>query len=255
MNLAPARVQRCTRTALIISALATTAATVLAPTAAATTTSATSALASVQMPVLERGDRGWAVQVLQRRLGVAPTGWYGPVTFRKVVDFQKRHALRAKGYVGPLTWRALLQHPEPTRTSPTSRSRVGSARACPAPGAAVGGGWGVPRPGGRSHLGLDMMGRRGSPILAIEDAMVIREGQQSNGALRIVLKGVSGSKFYYGHMDRDLVRAGQKVRKGQVIGRMGDSGSPGAIHLHFEYWRSGGESDAVDAAPLIGRIC
>ena len=55
--------------------------------------------------------------------------------------------------------------------------------------------------------------------------------------------------------DRRFVRAGQRVTRGQVIGLMGDTGSPGAVHLHFEYWRSGGESDAVDPAPLLRSIC
>ncbi len=100
-----------------------------------------------------------------------------------------------------------------------------------------------------------MPGRRGSAIVAIEDARVLREGRQSNGALRIVLQGSSGAKFYYGHMDKDLVRPGQRVARGQKIGLMGDSGSPGAVHLHFEYWRSGGESAAVDPAALLRSIC
>ena len=51
------------------------------------------------------------------------------------------------------------------------------------------------------------------------------------------------------------VEEGSVVKAGDVIGTMGDSGSPGAVHLHFEYWRSGGESDAVDAEPLITRVC
>ena len=36
---------------------------------------------------------------------------------------------------------------------------------------------------------------------------------------------------------------------------MGDTGSPGAVHLHFEYWKSGGESDAVDPEPLVRSLC
>ena len=108
---------------------------------------------------------------------------------------------------------------------------------------------------GHSHQGMDLMGRRGMPILAIEDGVVIREGRQSNGALRIVLQGRSGSKFFYGHMSKDLVHAGSRVKRGQVIGLMGDTGSPGAVHLHFEFWRSGGESAAVNPAPLLRAIC
>jgi murein DD-endopeptidase MepM/ murein hydrolase activator NlpD len=102
---------------------------------------------------------------------------------------------------------------------------------------------------------MDLMGHRGMPLLAIEDGVVIRAGRQSNGALRIVLQGRSGSKFFYGHMSKDLVHDGSRVRRGQVIGLMGDSGSPGAVHLHFEYWRSGGESAAVNPADLLHSIC
>jgi murein DD-endopeptidase MepM/ murein hydrolase activator NlpD len=45
------------------------------------------------------------------------------------------------------------------------------------------------------------------------------------------------------------------VKAGEVIGLMGDTGSPGAVHLHFEYWRSGRESDAVDPERLVKRVC
>ena len=99
------------------------------------------------------------------------------------------------------------------------------------------------------------MGARGSSIIAIEDGVVIREGRQSNGALRIVLQGRSGAKFYYGHMEKNLVKAGQRVKRGQVIGLMGDTGSPGAVHLHFEFWKSGGESAAVNPASLLHALC
>jgi pyruvate/2-oxoglutarate dehydrogenase complex dihydrolipoamide acyltransferase (E2) component len=69
------------------------------------------------------------------------------------------------------------------------------------------------------------------------------------------MRGESGSKFYYGHMDKVLIKGGQKVRAGEVIALMGDTGSPGAVHLHFEYWCSGGESAAVDPEDLINRVC
>lgn len=209
---------------------------------------------SASMPVLQPGATGPAVKLLQRRLGMVVTGYYGPITLRTVMAFQKRHGLRAAGYVGPLTWRALLRTTRPASRS-GARTAPSTARVCPAPGAGFGQGWGAPRPGGRLHTGIDMPGRRGSSIVAIEDATVIRQGRQSNGALRIVLQGASGAKFYYGHMDRNLVAAGQRLSRGQVIGLMGDSGSPGAVHLHFEYWRSGGESAAVDPEPLVRSLC
>jgi murein DD-endopeptidase MepM/ murein hydrolase activator NlpD len=252
----------------------------LARTGRTATTTSTSRAASVSgrlvaapvaaRPLVRPGDHGVAITYVQKRLRVKPSGFYGPATFAAVVAFQKARALPAQGIVGPRTWVALLTPAAPARakvatrstTAPaaasparrTSTAPVSAGRVCPAPGAAFGDGWGVARSGHR-HQGVDLAGRRGMPIRAIEDGVIVREGRQGNGALRIVQQGVSGSKFYYGHMSRDLVHAGSRVKRGQVIGLMGDSGSPGAVHLHFEYWRSGGESAAVDAGPLLRRLC
>ena len=129
-----------------------------------------------------------------------------------------------------------------------------SGRVCPTGKFFYGDGWGVDR-GEREHTGLDMGGKRGTPIYAIEDGVIDRTKKQDNGALQIVMRGVSGSKFYYGHMDKVLIKGGQRVKAGEVIALMGDTGSPGSVHLHFEYWKSGGESDAVDPEPLIRRLC
>ena len=127
-------------------------------------------------------------------------------------------------------------------------------KACPAKNFWLGAGWGADR-GRRSHMGIDLGGKRGAPIFAVEAGRIDRTKRQSNGALQIVLRGKSGSKYYYGHMDKVLIRGGQKVKKGQVIGRMGDTGSPGEVHLHFEYWKSGRESDAINPMRFIKRVC
>jgi murein DD-endopeptidase MepM/ murein hydrolase activator NlpD len=127
-------------------------------------------------------------------------------------------------------------------------------RICPTRNFTYGDGWGADR-GRRKHAGLDLSARRGTPLFAIESGYINRTKRQSNGALQIVMKGRSGSKYYYGHMQHVFVRGGQSVRAGQVIGTMGDSGSPGAVHLHFEYWKSGRESAAVNPASLLRTIC
>ncbi len=136
----------------------------------------------------------------------------------------------------------------------TSAHAASKDRVCPTRNFTYGDGWGVDR-GSRDHTGLDMHAKRGTPILAIEDGVIDRTKLQDNGALQIVMRGESGSKFYYGHMDEVLITGGQRVKAGDVIGLMGDTGSPGTVHLHFEYWRSGGESDVVNPEPLIRRIC
>lgn len=270
------------------TAATTSTASTSATTTSATTTSAiraTTALASTgataaraassrpiwaRLPVLSFGSTGAAVTYAQTKLGMSATGYFGAKTQLVVRRFQSGHAIPVVGKVGPLTWKALLTgkpaaraatpkaaptrapRPAPAPTAP--RSAVSDGRICPAPGASFGQGWGAQR-SGHLHQGQDLMGARGSSLLAIEDSIVIREGRQSNGALRIVLQGRSGAKFYYGHMMRDLVHAGSHVKRGQVIGLMGDSGSPGAVHLHFEFWPSGRESAAVDPAALLRSLC
>ncbi len=127
-------------------------------------------------------------------------------------------------------------------------------RVCPTKNFWVGAGWGADR-GRRTHMGIDLGAKRGTPIFAVESGRIDRTKRQSNGALQIVLKGKSGSKYYYGHMDKVLVKGGQRVKKGKVIGKMGDTGSPGQVHLHFEYWKSGRESDAINPIRFMKRIC
>ena len=220
-----------------------------------------------RLPVLEPGAEGDAVAFLQFKLQTKKTGWYGPMTLEAVKKYQASRGLPAKGYVGALTWRAILTKAKPvatasssgsTRTSTTSRTvvraPVTSGKVCPAPGASFGSGWGAQR-AGHLHQGVDLMGPRGMPLLAVESGYVVRAGMQSNGALRIVLQGASGAKYYYGHNAANYVSAGQRISRGQVIGTMGDTGSRGTVHLHFEYWPSGRESAAVDPYPLVKSLC
>ncbi len=127
-------------------------------------------------------------------------------------------------------------------------------KVCPTRKFWLGAGWGADR-GKRSHKGMDMGGKRGTPIFAVEAGRINRTKRQSNGALQIVLRGNGGSKYYYGHMDKVLIKGGQKVKKGQVIAKMGDSGSAGEVHLHFEYWKSGRESAAINPIKFLKRAC
>jgi peptidoglycan hydrolase-like protein with peptidoglycan-binding domain len=61
--------------------------------------------------IVERGDRGPAVEQIQSELGLTPDGVFGPVTERAVKRFQKSHGLQADGIVGPLTRSALGLRP------------------------------------------------------------------------------------------------------------------------------------------------
>ncbi len=87
------------------------------------------------------------------------------------------------------------------------------------------------------------MGSRGTPIYAIDGGTVTRSGYQSNGSLILDITGSNGM-FFYGHFDSILFSVGQRVKAGQVIGYMGDTGSsgggapaPGVASQRLVRWR------------------
>ncbi|HEV3001903.1 MAG TPA: peptidoglycan-binding protein [Solirubrobacteraceae bacterium] len=79
---------------------------------------------------LERGDRGAAVEKLQRLLHVRADGVFGTGTRRALRRFQRRHGLTADGVAGPATWRALKRSGRARRSSGSGRvaSRGASVR-------------------------------------------------------------------------------------------------------------------------------
>lgn len=94
------------------------------------------------------------------------------------------------------------------------------------------------RSGGRVHDAIDIHAPRGTPVLAVTDGMVIKLHQGARGGNSLYqMDGDGRTRYYYAHLDRyaEGVNAGVRVRRGQVIGYVGDTGNaqPGDYHLHF----------------------
>ncbi len=117
--------------------------------------------------------------------------------------------------------------------------------------------FGAPRSGGRSHEGVDMLGARWTPLVAVESGMIRSLGGGGLGGISIWLTGTSGDRFYYAHLEAwaDGLSVGQTVQVGELIGYMGTSGNaPDYIpHLHFEYHPGGGA--AANPYPLVKGLC
>ena len=102
-----------------------------------------------------------------------------------------------------------------------------------------------PVPGGhfvrgffRGHDGMDIGQGIGAPILAAAAGIVVRTGWVNNcGGNQVVI--AVGSNLYTGyyHMSKILVSPGQKIARGQQIGKIGDSGCTTGPHLHFSVSR------------------
>jgi murein DD-endopeptidase MepM/ murein hydrolase activator NlpD len=116
--------------------------------------------------------------------------------------------------------------------------------------------WGAPRSGGRTHKGVDMMGSRGTPLVAVGSG-IVRKSYGSLGGYIVWLYADHGVNYFYAHLDSypsGLVD-GQWVQRGQVIGYMGDTGNPapGAYHLHFGIYPGG--FTAVNPYPTVRAAC
>jgi lipoprotein NlpD len=94
--------------------------------------------------------------------------------------------------------------------------------------------------GRRFHGGIDISAERGTPIGAAAAGLVIFSGRGPDGYGNLVMLD-HGSHVItlYAHNDRNLVRPGERVRRGQTIALMGDSGRASGCHLHFEVHQDG----------------
>jgi len=86
----------------------------------------------------------------------------------------------------------------------------------------------------RTHKGIDICVPPGTPILAATDGIVTFSGTESEYGRLIVIEHGHGFSTAYGHLDKLLIKAGEKVVKGRVIGTAGMSGNSTGPHLHYE---------------------
>ena len=98
--------------------------------------------------------------------------------------------------------------------------------------------YGAARPDVAYHHGDDIFGQLGQPVVACADATVFSVGWNKVGGLRLWLLDDQGNQYYYAHLSAFSTAAfnGARVKAGQVIGFIGNSGDAEGTpyHLHFE---------------------
>ena len=109
--------------------------------------------------------------------------------------------------------------------------------------------WGVERDGGqRRHEGVDIFNKKGTPIVAVENGTIARVETNILGG-KVVWQRLNlfGQSIYYAHLDSQAVSAGQAVKKGDVVGFMGNTGNAKytASHLHFGIYTGSGAIDPL----------
>lgn len=96
--------------------------------------------------------------------------------------------------------------------------------------------------GARRHRGIDIHAPRGTPVVAAADGVVERVDVTELGGLVVWLRETDTNRtHYYAHLDTQRVRRGARVRTGETVGTVGNTGnaSETAPHLHFGIYRSG----------------
>jgi murein DD-endopeptidase MepM/ murein hydrolase activator NlpD len=88
------------------------------------------------------------------------------------------------------------------------------------------------------HRGLDISTAMGTPVIAPADGVVTYTGRKVDFGNIVTLDHGYGYLTRYGHNSKVLVRAGQQVRRGQVIAFVGNTGKSTGPHLHYEVLRN-----------------
>ncbi len=122
--------------------------------------------------------------------------------------------------------------------------------------------WHAPRnfDGERLHEGQDILCDFGTPIRAACEGVVERKGWNTRGGWRLGIRGGDGVYYYYAHMSTYAKNTaeGRTIKKGQVIGYVGDSGQgpEGTVglmvpHLHFGMYTDPERNHAVDPLAFL----
>jgi murein DD-endopeptidase MepM/ murein hydrolase activator NlpD len=84
------------------------------------------------------------------------------------------------------------------------------------------------------HNGIDFRGPVGSPVYTTAPGVIVKAGRQGGYGKLVEVRHENGVSTRYAHLNMIAVRAGQKVKRGDMIGKLGNTGRSTGPHLHYE---------------------
>ncbi|PKP02460.1 MAG: peptidase M23 [Bacteroidetes bacterium HGW-Bacteroidetes-6] len=103
------------------------------------------------------------------------------------------------------------------------------------------------RSGSQFHPGIDFAGKIGTPIYATGDGIVTDPlGSMTGYGNVIVIEHGYGFETLYAHLSKKLVNVGDKVKRGQIIGLLGNTGPSTGPHIHYEVHRNGEKVNPIN---------
>jgi murein DD-endopeptidase MepM/ murein hydrolase activator NlpD len=111
-----------------------------------------------------------------------------------------------------------------------------------------------PKAGGTQNDGVNIVARRGTAVHAAADGVVVYAGNELRGYGNLLLvRHAGGWMTAYAHNDELLVGRGAKVKRGQVIAKVGGTGGVSSPQLHFELRQGGRPVDPLQVMGPMGR--
>ena len=99
----------------------------------------------------------------------------------------------------------------------------------------------------RMHTGLDFTAETGTPVYATGDGIIEIAGSQGDGyGNKVLIKHGYGYETLYAHNSKILVHVGEKVKRGQTIALVGNTGKSTGPHCHYEVWKNGTKIDPIN---------
>ena len=97
----------------------------------------------------------------------------------------------------------------------------------------------------KPHNGTDYAAPQGTPIMSTANGVVEKAGFSLGNGNYVKVKHDNTYATQYLHMSRILVRQGQKVTQGQIIGKVGSTGLASGAHVCYRFWKNGKQVDAL----------
>jgi len=95
------------------------------------------------------------------------------------------------------------------------------------------------------HAGIDIAGKSGDPVYAAAEGVVVDAGFDRGQGYYVTIRHEGGLKTNYFHLQKYLVKKGQRVEQGEKIGLLGSTGRSTGPHLHFEVVKNGKNVDPM----------
>jgi murein DD-endopeptidase MepM/ murein hydrolase activator NlpD len=112
--------------------------------------------------------------------------------------------------------------------------------------------WGAARSEGRRHRGIDIFAKRNTPVVSPVDGLILSIGHNRLGGKVVRVLGPGPRIHYLAHLERfGSIRAYSTIRRGEVLGYVGDSGNAKGTptHLHYGVYTTGRR--AINPYPLL----